>query len=145
MAVSTTDSVVQIAIRMAAANGFGRVIVGQGGLLSTPAASNVIRKIRRLWRHHSVGQPQSWAGQMAISASSTMLAMAAPRRKKSPRPSSPKARQIASYKTTDTADIDLDKIGTTKVEGMTVEVIDPVADYATLMQSLFDFDLPSVR
>lgn len=38
--------VVQIAVKMAAANGFGRVLVGQGGILSTPAASNVIRKYK---------------------------------------------------------------------------------------------------
>ena len=50
--------VIQIALKMAAANGFGRVLVGRGGILSTPAASNVIRKRQRLRRHHPLGQPQ---------------------------------------------------------------------------------------
>ena len=46
--------------RMAAANGFGRVLVGQGGILSTPAVSCIIRKHKAFRRHRSVGQPQSW-------------------------------------------------------------------------------------
>ena len=47
---------------------------------------------------------------------------------------------IDRYLTVDTADIDLDAIGTSQVGDMTVEVIDPVADYAALMETLFDFD-----
>ena len=49
---------IQVILKMAAANGFGKVLVGQGGILSTPAASCVIRKKQRLWRHHSLRQPQ---------------------------------------------------------------------------------------
>src|SRR5437016_4315473 len=56
------DSVAQIVIRMAAANSFGRVIVGQSGLLSTPAASNIIRKYSAfggiiLSASHNMGGP----------------------------------------------------------------------------------------
>ena len=50
--------VIQIALKMAAANGFGRVLVGQGGILSTPAASHVIRKNRAFGGIDPVGQPQ---------------------------------------------------------------------------------------
>jgi phosphoglucomutase len=134
------DSVVQIAIRMAAANGFGRVIVGQGGLLSTPAASNVIRKYNAfggiiLSASHNMGGPD---GDFGIKYNA---GNGGPAPEKITEAIFAQSKTLASYKTTDTADIDLGKIGTTKVEGLTVEVIDPVADYATLMQSLFDFDL----
>ncbi len=134
------DSVVQIAIRMAAANGFGRVIVGQGGLLSTPAASNVIRKFGAfggiiLSASHNMGGPD---GDFGIKYNA---GNGGPAPEKITEAIFTQSKTLASYKTTDTADIDLGKIGTTKVEGLTVEVIDPVADYAILMQSLFDFDL----
>ena len=60
------DRAVQIILRMAAANGIGRVVVGQNGLLSTPAASALIRE-RKAQRHHPVGQPTP-AGRAGISA-----------------------------------------------------------------------------
>jgi phosphoglucomutase len=134
------DSVAQIAIRMAAANGFGRVLVGQGGLLSTPAASNVIRKYGAfggiiLSASHNMGGPD---GDFGIKYNA---GNGGPAPEKITEAIFAQSKALATYKTTDTADIDLAKIGTTKVEGLTVEVIDPVADYATLMQSLFDFDL----
>ena len=50
---------IQKAIRIAAANGFGRIVVGKGGLLSTPAVCALIRANRQLWRHHPLGEPQS--------------------------------------------------------------------------------------
>ncbi len=133
------DTVVQIAIRMAAANGFGRVIVGQGGLLSTPAASNVIRKNGAfggiiLSASHNPGGPD---GDFGIKYNASNGGPAA---EKITEAVFAESKKISSYKTADTADIDLHKIGSTKVEGMSVEVIDPVADYAKLMQSLFDFD-----
>ena len=133
------DRVVQIAIRMAAANGFGRVITGQGGLLSTPAASNVIRKNGAfggiiLSASHNPGGPD---GDFGIKYNA---GNGGPAPEKITEAIFTQSKTISSYKTTDTADIDLHRIGTTKVEGLTVEVIDPVADYATLMQSLFDFD-----
>ena len=86
--------------RMAAANGFGRVLVGQGGILSTPAASNLIRKHKAfggiiLSASHNPGGPTR------ISASSTMSAMAARRRRRSPMRSSPARKAIDSYKIAD--------------------------------------------
>ena len=89
--------VVQTAIRMAAANGFGRVMVGRDGLLSTPAASNIIRKYKAfggiiLSASHNPGGP------MATSASSTMPAMAARRRRRSPTPSTPGRGRSRRYR-----------------------------------------------
>ena len=134
------DRVVQIAIRMAAANGFGKVIVGRGGLLSTPAASNVIRKNAAfggiiLSASHNPGGPD---GDFGIKYNG---GNGGPAPEKITEAIFAQSTGIESYKISDAEDVDLDKIGTSKVEGLTVEVIDPVADYATLMQSLFDFDL----
>ena len=134
------DHVVQIAIRMAAANGFGKVIVGRGGLLSTPAASNVIRKFGAfggiiLSASHNMGGPD---GDFGIKYNG---GNGGPAPEKITEAMFVQSKTISSYKISDAADIDLNKIGSSKVEGLTVEVIDPVADYASLMQSLFDFDL----
>ena len=131
--------VVQIAIRMAAANGFGRVMVGQGGLLSTPAASNIIRKYRAfggiiLSASHNPGGPD---GDFGIKYNASN---GGPAPEKITDAIFAKTKVISSYRTTDTPDVDLVRIGKTRVGNMTVEVIDPVADYAELMQSLFDFD-----
>ena len=134
------DRVVQIAIRMAAANGFGRVIVGRGGLLSTPAASNVIRKYAAfggiiLSASHNMGGPD---GDFGIKYNG---GNGGPAPEKITEAMFTQSKAINNYKISDAADIDLNKLGISKVEGLSVEVIDPVADYATLMQSLFDFDL----
>ena len=134
------DRVVQIAIRMAAANGFGKVIVGRDGLLSTPAASNVIRKYGAfggiiLSASHNMGGPD---GDFGIKYNG---GNGGPAPEKITEAMFAQSKTISSYKISDAADIDLNKIGSIIVEGLTVEVIDPVSDYATLMQSLFDFDL----
>ncbi len=131
--------VIQTAIRMAAANGFGRVLVGQNGLLSTPAASHVIRHYKAygglvLSASHNPGGPD---GDFGIKYN---IGNGGPAPEKVTDAVYAHSKTIASYKTTDTADIDLAKVGKYSVEGMTVEVIDPVADYAVLMQQLFDFD-----
>ena len=131
--------VIQTAIRMAAANGFGQVIVGQNGLLSTPAASHVIRHTKAygglvLSASHNPGGPD---GDFGIKYN---IGNGGPAPEKVTDMVFEKSKTIASYKTTDTADIDLSRIDDTKVDAMTVSVIDPVADYAALMQTLFDFD-----
>jgi phosphoglucomutase len=131
--------VIQRAIRMAAANGFGRVLVGQNGLLSTPAASHVIRHYKAygglvLSASHNPGGPD---GDFGIKYN---IGNGGPAPEKVTDAVFARTKVISSYKTTDTADIDLGRIGSSTVEGMTVEVIDPVADYAALMQQLFDFD-----
>jgi phosphoglucomutase len=138
------STVIQTAIRMAAANGFGRVVVARGGLLSTPAASNLIRKYRTfggiiLSASHNPGGPD---GDFGIKYNASN---GGPAPEKITDAIFDRTRAIGSYKMVDTADIDLGTIGTSKVGGMTVEVIDPVSDYAELMQSLFEFDAIRAR
>ena len=133
------SEVIQTAIRMAAANGFGRVMVGRGGLLSTPAASHLIRKYRAfggiiLSASHNPGGPD---GDFGIKYNA---ANGGPAPEKLTDAIFARTRSITQYNTIDTPDIDLSRTGETKAGSMTVEVIDPVADYAGLMQSLFDFD-----
>jgi phosphoglucomutase len=130
--------VIQIAIKMAAANGFGKVMVGQGGILSTPAASNVIRKYKAfggivLSASHNPGGPNEDFGIKYN------IGNGGPAPEKITDAIYARSKVIDAYKIADVADIDLDKVGTQTVEGMAVEVIDPVADYVQLMESLFDF------
>ncbi|WP_232628454.1 alpha-D-glucose phosphate-specific phosphoglucomutase [Methylobacterium sp. Leaf118] len=131
--------VAQIAIKMAAANGIGRVLVGRDGLLSTPAASCVIRKHGALGgivlsASHNPGGPEGDFGIKFNGANG------------GPAPESvtdaifARTTAIAEYRIADAPDIDLGTTGTTEVDGMSVEVIDSVADYAELMRSLFDFE-----
>ncbi len=133
------DRAIQTIIRMAAASRFGDLLVGRGGLLSTPAASAVIRKRGAfggiiLSASHNPGGPKgdfgikyniSNGGPAPESVTSKIFA---------------RTQRIQAYKVSDTPDIDLDRLGTTDVEGCSVHIIDPVEDYAELMQSLFDFD-----
>jgi phosphoglucomutase len=132
--------VVQIAIRMAVANGFGRVIVGQNGLLSTPAASHLIRKNKAfggiiLSASHNPGGPD---GDFGIKYNG---GNGGPAPEKITEEIFARTKTISTYKILKSADIDLNIIGETTLSGMTVEVVDPVTAYAALMQTLFDFDL----
>jgi phosphoglucomutase len=131
--------VIQIVLRMAAANGFGRVLVGQGGILSTPAASNVIRKYRAfggiiLSASHNPGGPTEDFGIKYNTGNG------------GPAPESvtdaiyARTQVIDVYKTVDAPDVDVDRVGESFVAGMSVQVIDSVADYAALMETLFDFE-----
>ena len=129
---------IQTILRMAAANGFGRVLVGQGGILSTPAASCVIRKRLAfggliLSASHNPGGPE---GDFGIKYNT---ANGGPAPEKITDAISARSRAIAEYRIVDAADIDIDRIGRQVVGGMDVEVIDPVGDYAALMEALFDF------
>jgi phosphoglucomutase len=130
--------VIQTAIRMAAANGYGRVIVGRGGILSTPAASHVIRKNAAsggliLSASHNPGGPE---GDFGIKYN---VANGGPAAEKVTEAIYARSCEIERYLIADEADVDLDREGTSDVAGMRVEVIDPVADYADLMETLFDF------
>ncbi|MER9368078.1 alpha-D-glucose phosphate-specific phosphoglucomutase [Mesorhizobium sp. M0518] len=131
--------VIQKAIAMAAANGFGKVMVGQGGILSTPAASHVIRKYKTfggiiLSASHNPGGPHEDFGIKYNAGNG------GPAPEKLTDVIFEKTRAISSFKIADIDPIDIDTTGTVKAAGMTVEIIDPVADYAELMESLFDFD-----
>ena len=130
---------IQVVIKMAAAAGFGRVLVGKGGILSTPAASAVIRKHGAFGglilsaSHNPGGEHGDFGVKYNIGAGG-------------PAPESvtdaifEKSKTIAEYRISDAPDVDLDTLGITRVEDMVVDVVDPVEDYAELMGSLFDFD-----
>ena len=77
------DVAIQTIIRMAAANGFGKVMVGQGGILSTRRRRTLSATIRRL-AASSCRRATIRAGRRAISASNTTSAMAGRRRRRSP-------------------------------------------------------------
>lgn len=135
---------IQTIIKMAAANGFSRVLVGQAGILSTPAASHVIRKYQTF-------------GGMVLSASHNQggingdfgikynIGNGGPAPEKITDEVFARSKAITQYKIADFSEVDIDKIGETKLAGLkpgevfTVQVIDAVEDYADLMQSLFDF------
>lgn len=130
---------IQVILRLAAANGFGRVLVGCNGILSTPAASCVIRK------HHAFGgiilsashNPGGPEGDFGIKYN---IGNGGPAPEKITEAIYRRSRDINAYKIIESPDIDLGRVGPTKVGNMAVEVIDSVADYAQLMQALFDFD-----
>jgi phosphoglucomutase len=129
---------IQTILKMAAANGFGRVLVGRGGILSTPAASCVIRKYGThggiiLSASHNPGGPDgdfgikyngSNGGPATEGVTEAIFA---------------RSKVISEYRIADAPDVVLDVFGDSKLGDMTVSVIDPVADYAELMESLFDF------
>ncbi len=131
-------TVIQTAIRIAAANGYVRVLVGTGGIASTPAASHMIRKYGAsggliLSASHNPGGPDEDFGIKYNIANG------------GPAPESvteaiyARTLTIDRWLTIDATDVDLDTVGDTHVGGMMVSVIDPVADYADLMETLFDF------
>lgn len=131
--------VIQTAIRMAAANGFGRVLVGQGGILSTPAASHLIRKKKAfggliLSASHNPGGPNEDFGIKYN------ISNGGPAPEKITEAIFARSQVIDQYRISDFDDVDLDQIGLFEAGGMTIEVLDPVADYAELMETLFDFD-----
>ncbi|WP_260923081.1 alpha-D-glucose phosphate-specific phosphoglucomutase [Novosphingobium sp. 9] len=132
-------TVIQQAIRMAAANGYGRVLVGQGGILSTPAASNVIRKYGAsggliLSASHNPGGPDEDFGIKYN------IANGGPAPESVTKAILERTTMIDRWLSLDTPDIDLDALGDVVVGEMTVTVLDPVTDYADLMETLFDFD-----
>ncbi|WP_174803817.1 alpha-D-glucose phosphate-specific phosphoglucomutase [Martelella limonii] len=131
--------VIQTTIKMAAANGFGKVMVGKGGILSTPAASNMIRKYQAfggiiLSASHNPGGPDEDFGIKYNTANG------GPAPEKITDAIYERTKLIDRYRISEAPDVSLDEIGVSKVDDMEVEVFDPVADYAELMEQLFDFD-----
>ncbi|MTH35493.1 alpha-D-glucose phosphate-specific phosphoglucomutase [Paracoccus limosus] len=133
------DRAVQVILRMAAAGGAARVIVGQGGLLSTPAASNLIRKRGAdggviLSASHNPGGIDEDFGMKYNGANG------------GPAPESvtdqiyARTQDLREYRILETEDLDLSRLGETRLAETVVEIVDPVADYAKLMGELFDFD-----
>ncbi|MDR0439426.1 MAG: alpha-D-glucose phosphate-specific phosphoglucomutase [Candidatus Accumulibacter sp.] len=133
------DAAIQIILRMAAAAGFGRVLVGQGGILSTPAASAVIRKHAAfggiiLSASHNPGGPD---GDFGVKYN---LANGGPANETFTEAVYRRTQSIDAYRYVDAPDVRLDALGETAIGEMTVQVIDPVADYAGLLETLFDFE-----
>ncbi|AJI53497.1 alpha-D-glucose phosphate-specific phosphoglucomutase [Francisella philomiragia] len=135
------DVAVQIIVRMAAANGFGKIIVGQNGIFSTPAVSCVIRKYQAfggivLSASHNPGGPK---GDFGIKYN---VSNGGPAPEKITDRIFSETKKIGQYLISDAPkdSVDLNKIGTYKIENTTVEVINSVTDYAELMQQIFDFD-----
>jgi len=133
---------IQLVIRIAAANGFSRVLVGAGGILSTPAASCVIRK------HGAFGglilsashNPGGIDGDFGIKFNA---ANGGPAPEKITDAIYAQSLSITEYLVAEAPDIDLDRVTSQRVGDLVVEVIDPVADYLELMRKLFDF--PALR
>ena len=133
------DVAIQIILRMAAAAGFGRVLVGCQGILSTPAASAVIRKLRAfggiiLSASHNPGGPD---GDFGIKYN---LGNGGPANEAFTDAVYKRTQEISAYHLVESADIDLGRLGETRIGEMVVCVIDPVADYLELLESLFDFE-----
>jgi phosphoglucomutase len=134
--------VIQIVLKMAAANGFGKVMVGRGGILSTPATSNLIRKYKTfggiiLSASHNPGGPTEDFGIKYNAGNG------GPAPEKVTDAIFARSKTIDSYRISDADDIDIDVQGTQTIENMEVQVIDPVEDYAALMETLFDF--PAIK
>ena len=133
------DEAIQIILRMAAANGAAKCIVGQGGILSTPAVSNLIRKRKAdggliLSASHNPGGPDADFGLKYNGPNGGPATEAVTDR------IFERTRTIDMYRITASGGVDIDTPGTRSHQGMGVEIVDPVEDYAALMQTLFDFD-----
>lgn len=129
----------EILLAVAAGNGVERVVTGRGGLLSTPAASNLIRLRRAaggflLTASHNPGGP---AGDFGVKFDTSNGGQA---------PESltdavyREASSLSAYRMAELPVPDLDALGSRRLGPLTLEVVDPVADYCQLMERLFDFD-----
>ena len=130
---------IQTILRMASANGAERVFVGRDGILSTPAASAVIRHLQTdggiilSASHNPGGENGDFGVKYNVSNGG-------------PAPEDVTARifeaskTVTSYAITDAQDVDLSTIGESRLGDTMIEVVDPVADYATMMAEIFDFD-----
>jgi phosphoglucomutase len=130
---------IQTILHMAAAHGVARMLVGRGGHMSTPAVSCVIRKRGAaggivLSASHNPGGPH---GDFGIKYN---IDNGGPAPEKITEAIFVNTQTLSSYRISDAPAVDIDQLGTTRIEQMEVEVIDPVADYAELMKRLFDFD-----
>jgi len=130
---------IQRLIAVAVANGAREIVVGQNGLLSTPAASHLIRERQAaagfiLTASHNPGGPDGDFG----------LKFNSPTGGQAPEHVTDEVFRVSQHQTgyrrAHLPPLDLGRIGVTELSGLRLEVVDPVADYARLMESLFDFD-----
>ena len=133
------DIALQKLIKMAAANGVKKLIIGQNGYLSTPASSNMILKRRTdggfvLSASHNPGGENgdfgikfatATGGQCSSQVSDRIFA---------------ETKTISEFKIADAPDVDLGSLGRQELGGMEIEVVDPIADYVELMEHIFDFE-----
>ena len=136
------DRAAQVIMRMAAANGAVRVIVGQGAILSTPAASHLIRQMKTdggiiMSASHNPGGPTEDFGVKFN------MPNGGPAPEGVTEAIYQRSLEITEYKVAEAQDVDLGRTGRQDLAGMVVDVVDPVADFAALMESLFDF--PAIR
>jgi phosphoglucomutase len=131
---------IQIIIKIAIANGFGELIIGQSGLLSTPAVSNIIRKNKAFGgilltaSHNPGGADQDFGIKYNIGNGG-------PAPEKVTNAIYQNSLTIQSYRLAECDDINIDEIGTQTCENVKITIIDPVTDYVEMMRSIFDFDL----
>lgn len=130
---------IQVILRMAAANGIGKILVGKAGILSTPAASHLIRKHQALGgiilsASHNPGGPE---GDFGIKFN---ISNGGPAPESLTEAIYENAKALEEYRITSIKPIPVDKIGTYELYNMQIEVIDSVSDYMALMEELFDFD-----
>ena len=133
------DRAIQVILRMAAANGVGCVLVGRDGILSTPGLSDLVRQRHAfggivLSASHNPGGPD---GDFGIKYN---IGNGGPAPEKVTEAIHQRTLTIDRWLTLDSADIDLGRLGETALGAMRIEVVDPVASYARLMQQLFDFE-----
>ncbi len=133
------DTAIQQFIKMAAANGVSKLIIGQNGFLSTPASSNILLKNKTdggfvFSASHNPGgingdfgikYANETGGQIPTSISDKIYET---------------SKHISEYKIYEASDIDLSKIGSTKLGDMQIEIIDSVTDYVEMMEHIFDFE-----
>ena len=129
---------IQTVLKMAAANGFSRIIVGRGGILSTPAVSHLIRSRKAfggivLSASHNPGGPD---GDFGIKYN---VGNGGPAPEKVTDAAFARTKDIDAYRIVEASDVDLDKLGESRIETTRIEIVDPVEDYAALMATLFDF------
>ncbi|EXJ87972.1 phosphoglucomutase [Capronia coronata CBS 617.96] len=132
--------VVQLIAKIGAAYGVKKLLIGQNGILSTPAASNIIRKRKAtggilLTASHNPGGPNADFGMKYN------LANGAPAPESVTNKIYEISKSLTSYKIADIPDVDISTIGTKKYGDLEVEIIDSVADYITMLKEIFDFDL----
>ena len=133
------DVAIQKFIKMAAANGVAKLIIGQNGFMSTPAGSNVLLKNKTngafifsasrnpggIDNDFGVKYSDETGGQVPTSITDAIYR---------------NSQTINEYKILEAPDVDLGKIGVQKLENMTIEVIDPIKDYVEMLEGIFDFE-----
>ncbi|ERF74405.1 Phosphoglucomutase [Endocarpon pusillum Z07020] len=132
--------VVQLIAQIGAAYGVRKLVIGQNGILSTPAASHVIRKMKAtggilLTASHNPGGPKADFGMKYN------LSNGGPAPESVTNKIFDKSKSLTSYKIADLPKVDISTIGTKKYGDLEVEIIDSVKDYMDMLKDIFDFDL----